>query len=394
VFILKFIKKSIRFFIVFFLIFILPPLYFLLAIICRFIPKTKIGFGPEPLINNVHHKKALFLNGVEAETFVTHCYYITDEFDKIIDKKYAYFYFIYILFTYKAVFYYFNGGLLSFSHPHISLLSKLEPFFLKLAKIKIILIPYGGDVQNFKTYNDVVYKYAFISDYPSFVKYTMKYTEGRVNYWTKYADWIIAGCDWVQYLPYWDTLMLAHFSVDTKKWFPKDKVFPAKFDKSRPLKIIHAPNHTAIKGTDFIEKIIDELKADNYPIEYSRIQKIPNNEFISIVQNTDIVIDQMIVGWYGIFALEAMACKKPVLIYISPELERLYTMAGLLEPNELPCIKTDHNTLKNNIINIINNPSQIPKIGLKSLDFVTKHHSCEYIGKVFKGILGQLGCLD
>jgi len=89
-----------------------------------------------------------------------------------------------------------------------------------------------------------------------------------------------------------------------------------------------------------------------------------------------------------------MSCKKPVLIYISPELERLYIMAGLLELNELPCIKTDHNILKNNIINIINNPSQIPEIGQRSLDFVNKHHSCEYIGSIFKGILNKLGCLN
>ena len=377
-----------------FLFSIFFPLYFFLAIISRFTKKDKVGFGPEPLINNVHHKKALSLYGIKTETFVNHIYWLSDDFDIIIKRSLSYIYFIYCLFSYKAIFFYFNGGLLSFAYPNNIFLKKTEPLLLKVAGIKIIMIPYGGDVQNFNAHNDVVYKYAYITDYPTFVKKQMKYIENRVKLWTKYAHWIIAGCDWVNYLPYWDTLMLAHFSVDNNKWFPIETIIPDKFDKTRPLRILHAPNHKAIKGTDFIEKTIAELQAENYPIEYSLVQKVPNDKLVSIVQNADIVIDQLIIGWYGIFALEAMSCKKPVFIYINPELERMYIMAGLLELNELPCVKSDHNTLKTNIINMIDNPSQIGEIGTKSYDFVNKHHSLEYVGKVFSDILDKLGCLN
>ena len=374
------------------LFFIFTLLFFLVALLSRFKRKYNVGFGPEPLINNVHHKKALLSNGIEAETFVTHCYYISNEFDIIIKGEFSYLFFIKLLLRYKAVFYYFNGGLLSFSYPRITLLCSLEPFFLKLANIKTILMPYGSDIQDFNVYNDVVYKNAYNSDYPQFLRKQFIKTEKRVKFWLKYADWVIAGCDWVNYLPYWDTLMLAHFSVDNKKWFPLEHNLPPKFNKERPLRILHAPNHKAIKGTNFIEKNINELITEGYPIEYSLIQKVPNDQLVPIVQNADIVIDQLVIGWYGIFSLEVMSCKKPVLVYIKPELERLYILSGLLDINELPFIKSDYDTLKDNIINILNNPSLVSDYGEKSFNYVNKHHSCEYVGKVFSDILIKLGC--
>jgi hypothetical protein len=357
-------------------------------------PRKKIGLGPEPLINNIHHKKALTLYGIYAETFVNHVYYITNDFDVIIKQIYSYFYFIYWIFSYKAIFIYFNGGLLAFA-PWNFLIKPLEPLLYKIAGIKIVVMPYGGDVQNFNIYSDVVYKSAYVSDYPVFIQdnYKKNTVEKNVKRWIKYADWIIAGCDWVNYLPYWNTLTLAHFSVDMHKWFPvNNTTSPVIFDKNRPIKILHAPNHKAIKGTDFIENTINKLKNENYPIEYLRIQKVPNDELVKTVQSADIIIDQMIIGWYGIFALEAAACQKPVLIYISPELERLYVMSGLLEVDELPFIKIDHNNLKKILTNIINNPTIIKESGEKSYKYVNTHHSCEYIGGIFKDILIRLGC--
>src|SRR3954471_13281273 len=53
----------------------------LATIIARFVPRRRVGLGPEPLINNVHHAKALRRHGYEATTFVSHVYFITSEVD-------------------------------------------------------------------------------------------------------------------------------------------------------------------------------------------------------------------------------------------------------------------------------------------------------------------------
>jgi len=57
------------------------------AIVARFVHKRyDVGIGPEPLINNVYHKKALERYGYTAKTFVGETYFITSEFDVRTDS--------------------------------------------------------------------------------------------------------------------------------------------------------------------------------------------------------------------------------------------------------------------------------------------------------------------
>ena len=66
--------------------------------------------------------------------------------------------------------------------------------------------------------------------------------------WVKRADHIISGCDWVEYMYHWDTLMLAHFVIDTELWTP-NKQNKKITSLDNPFKILHCPNHVNIKGT-------------------------------------------------------------------------------------------------------------------------------------------------
>src|SRR4030066_113282 len=43
--------------------------------------KIDVGLGPEPLISNVYHKKALIQNGYSAETFVSGVYFTPEGID-------------------------------------------------------------------------------------------------------------------------------------------------------------------------------------------------------------------------------------------------------------------------------------------------------------------------
>ena len=101
--------------------------------------------------------------------------------------------------------------------------------------------------------------------------------------------------------------MLAHFSIDTDKWKPNSSY------KNNTLKVLHAPNHRKIKGTEFFISAINELKSEGYPIELILLEKVSNEEIKKIMSSVDIVADQLIVGWYAMFALEAMSMEKPVL---------------------------------------------------------------------------------
>ncbi len=51
-------------------------------------------------------------------------------------------------------------------------------------------------------------------------------------------------------------------------------------------------------------------------IRFEIIENKPNKEAIEIYKKADIVIDQVLVGWYGAFAVEVMKMGKPVAVFI------------------------------------------------------------------------------
>ncbi len=365
---------------------LLFPLVLFISILARFSQKSfDIGLGPDPLINNIYHKKALIKQCYKTETFVNEVYFITDEFDIRADQIFRapfnilrnYYLFTISIFRYRCIYIYFNGGALGFT----KFLWKLEPFFYKLAGVKVVIMPYGGDVQDMSRSPNLLFKNTMSLDYPGHRKRRQRIAD-KIDLWTKYADHIISGCEWVDYMYHWDTLMLAHFSIDTEKWQP----IQSKQTETNTLKILHAPNHRNIKGTQYFIKAVKELKEEGLNVELILIEKVPNSEIQKVMSSVDLVADQLVVGWYAMFALEAMCLEKPVLCYIREDLENLYIAAGLIEPGEIPIIKCDPLTVKEVIRDLVNNRKQLLEIKQRSRQYVLKHHSLEAVGKIFRSI--------
>ena len=116
-------------------------------------------------------------------------------------------------------------------------------FIYKIAKIKTVSFHM---VQMFKTSLITNYlKDSIANDYPN-QKWNRKIVNHKIDLWTKNADHIIGGCEWVDYMYHWDTLMLAHFSIDIKKFNNKNKF--KKVKSKSELNILHAIQITKYKG--------------------------------------------------------------------------------------------------------------------------------------------------
>jgi glycosyltransferase involved in cell wall biosynthesis len=374
----------------------------LLSIIARFAKKPwDIGLGPEPLVSHIYHKKAFELYGYRTETFVADVYFITDEFDlrghKILPIKrlfpgLKYLIYLYLfaasLFRYRCLYLYFNGGPLGLA---TSLLWRVEPFLYWIAKVKVVVMPYGGDVQEMSRAPNLLYKHAMSCDYP-----VHRFRRGRIaakiDLWTRYADHIIAGCDWVYYLYHWDTLMMAHFSIDMEAWKPVPIAGdPLPSSAKRKLRIFHAPNHRAIKGTAHILRAVDELIEEGLDIELILAERVSNQEIKRLMAAADIVVDQLIVGWYAMFAIEAMAMEKPVLCYLRQDLMELFVTSGLVAADEIPILNCSPLTIKETLRSLVLNRDELPDIGKRSRAYVMKHHSIQVVGKVFDEINRSIG---
>ncbi|MDL2279093.1 hypothetical protein LJC15_00315 [Desulfovibrio sp. OttesenSCG-928-G11] len=358
------------------------------ALLARYTAKRPIdiGLGPEPLINNVFHKRSLEKAGYSAETFVSNVYYITKNFDVIAERqnllisscRLAFM----ALFRYKCLYIYFNGGPLAWTP-----LRQIEPYIYKIAGIRTLVMPYGSDVQDMSLCPNLAFKQAMNLDYPSLTAGRDKIAE-NIARWTRHADHIISGCDWVYYTPRWDSLCLAHFSIDTDAVRPPDARYPVNEES---IVVLHAPNHRNLKGSRYFIRAVEELRAEGYPVELQLVQNMPNSELQERIKGADIIADQLIVGWYAMFAIEGMSAGKPVLCFLRNELIELFESANLVVPGEIPLVNCTWRTVKAELRRLLDDRTLIAAVGKASREYAVKHHSLAAVGRLFAAANKNMG---
>lgn len=128
----------------------------------------------------------------------------------------------------------------------------------------------------------------------------------------KYADRIYAlNPDLLHVLPP-QAEFLPYANVDLREWTPA-----ATGEQPRRLTILHAPTHRGAKGTSYIMEAVKRLKEeDHLDFEFSLIEGVSRAEARQVYERADLLIDQLLCGWYGGLAVEFMALAKPVICYI------------------------------------------------------------------------------
>jgi glycosyltransferase involved in cell wall biosynthesis len=85
-----------------------------------------------------------------------------------------------------------------------------------------------------------------------------------------------------------------------------------------PIRIVHAPTNREIKGTEHVLAAVERLRG-RHDVELRLVEGLPHAEAMQLYRDADLVIDQLRIGWYGGFAVEAMAMGKPVVCHIADE---------------------------------------------------------------------------
>ena len=192
-----------------------------------------------------------------------------------------------------------------------------------------------------------------------------------------------------------------YLNPDLKQFLPEDSVFLpysiAAWDmiSSRdrkynyPLKIAHAPSQRGAKGTNDIISIIEKINND-FPdkIEFILIEGMKNSEAIKIYEQTDILIDQIFIGWYGALSVEAMKAGCAVMVYIREE-DLQYIPSVMHEDIKRTFINCNKLNLYDKIVEIIENPEILYKYSKYSLEYVHTWHNPDYIGSITKEYYGK-----
>ncbi len=166
--------------------------------------------------------------------------------------------------------------------------------------------------------------------------------------------------------------------VPRASWLPN----PIDLDQYRPtypdpspevIRILHAPSNRDLKGTSHVEEAVKSLKTRGYPVELVLLENVSHDVVISELARVDIVVDQLILGWYGVFSMEAMATGKPVLCYIKPELLDRYP--------SLPVINTNATDICGDLEQLIRDGKLRVELGKRGREYIENVHDSRKICK-------------
>ena len=254
-------------------------------------------------------------------------------------------------------------------HFYIRFFTLKDLFVLKLFK-KGIAVTYQGDDARQGEFCKKNFKITFVNEVPRdyYVKAYDLFKKRKIQTFEKYADCIYSlNPDLLYVLPKKAKFLpYAHINLD--EWLP---VYVSK-NEDRILTVVHAPSDRLVKGTKYIVTAVERLKKEGLRFNFILVENMPNEKAKEIYKKADILIDQLLAGWYGGLAVELMALGKPVIAYIRKE-DLKFIPARM--KNELPIInatpKTIFNVLKKYITT---DKGKLVSIGGKSRQYVERWH--------------------
>jgi glycosyltransferase involved in cell wall biosynthesis len=170
-------------------------------------------------------------------------------------------------------------------------------------------------------------------------------------------------------------------------YFGKTQIIPRSINEvtteqnikdNKKIIFLHCPSNPERKGTDAIVSAFKELKNEGYDFEFKLLQNLNHNEVISQIKKSDVLIDQLIIGWYGIIAVEAMSLGTPVISYIRKDFD------DYKKNNDIPIINGNIKNIKNVIKKILDKEIDLREYREKSLNFVKAFHLTKNIFEQYK----------
>ncbi len=135
--------------------------------------------------------------------------------------------------------------------------------------------------------------------------------------------------DQLDYLP--DRARWLPVVVDTEEFSPDRDGAPVPLERARPL-VVHAPSNPALKGTADVERVLSPL-AGRGLIELRMVTGMAPTQAAELIRSADVVVDQLLLGLYGVLACEGMASGRVVVGHLGETLRaRVHEESGEAVP--------------------------------------------------------------
>lgn len=355
--------------------------------------EARIVWGPSPIINNKYWSQAMKNAGYSSQTYMM-------GFSQAINKKADYDEYYYDrlpgvpAFIRRPVLFWesllrFDVFVISFEGWLLrnSIFQRLEPLFFKLANKRVVVIPYGSDGYVYRNIRSPSLAHGLMMSYPELAK-KQDYLEDRIKLWTKHADFVFSVIMGIDGMGRWDIPCLSPLCIDTEQWAASTKVGTNASDGTKtPVTVVHTPNHTGFKGSEFIEDAVKRLQAEGLNIELKLIQNTPNDQIREILHSeADILVEQLIVTGHGMSAVEGMASGLPVISNLEDEnYTTIFRRYSYL--NECPILSATPETIYQQLKLLVKHPDLRAELGALGRQYVEKYHSYEAATYLFSSIL-------
>jgi hypothetical protein len=241
---------------------------------------------------------------------------------------------------------------------------------------KVIAVTYQGDDARQGDFCRANFEYSIAQEVNGqyYSETTDESKRQRIKSFSKHADLIYSlNPDLLHVLPtHAQFLPYAHISLED--WRCDSDAL--ENNSESPL-VIHAPSHRNAKGTRHILDAVKRLHADGLKFDFRLVEGLTQLEARKLYEKADLVIDQLLAGWYGGFAVEAMALEKPVICYLR---HSDFTFIPAEMADELPLIEANPQSIASVLRDWLQrSPSQRRERGRMGRLFVEKWHNPQRI---------------
>lgn len=357
--------------------------------------KPRLVWGATPIINNVYWSRAMKQHGFISQTF-TNSYYSTinkrEDWDILLQEKYGRILplsikcvlaFFEAMIKYDVFFLSFNGFFLG-----LTPFWWMESYFLRLAKKKTVLMPYGSDSYVYRRIRTLNTIHALLLSYPEAAKHQNKIAR-RVDYWCNCADVVLPGSMGPDGFGRWNSLVASTLHIDLSQWRPSRRNSPAD-GLNGTVFIAHAPNHRGFKGTEFVFEAMKRLQDEGLKVELILIEGKQNLEVKGILEDqTDILLEQLLFTGHGLNGLEGLASRLPVICNLEDD--------SLLRPfrrwsffSECPIVSATPENVTDVLRKLVTRPELRRQLGRAGREYVEKYHGLDSAQYMFGAVIDYL----
>jgi glycosyltransferase involved in cell wall biosynthesis len=167
---------------------------------------------------------------------------------------------------------------------------------------------------------------------------------------------------------------------DLRQWLPGARFLPyaavdpsvlrpEPFPEREELVVVHAPTDRVIKGTQHVIDAVEALRREGVQVRLDLVEGVDRAAALERLARADLLVDQLMLGWYGTVAVEAMALGRPVLSYIREDEPEDNPFGA-----ELPIVRTTPATLVDDLRALAADRDRRRELGIAGRTFAEQHH--------------------